>query len=68
MRGLSITLFVIVFYFSNPGFSQIVFEPQQTIGVKDGENVLGIPWIGGLNSSQYSKADLDGDGIEEWIL
>jgi len=68
MRGLSTTLFVIVFYFSNPGFSQVVFEPQQAIGVKDGENVLGIPWIGGLNSSQYSKADLDGDGIEEWIL
>ncbi|MCK5206480.1 MAG: hypothetical protein KAQ79_00620, partial [Cyclobacteriaceae bacterium] len=61
---LSVFLFLIPFFVS----SQVVFEQKFDINVNDGERDLGHPWGGGLNSSQYNKADLDGDGKEELIL
>lgn len=61
---LSVFLFLIPFFVS----SQVVFEQKFDIHVNDGERDLGHPWGGGLNSSQYNKADLDGDGKEELIL
>lgn len=47
---------------------QVVFEQKHDITINDSEHSFKMPWFGGLNSSQYNKADLDGDGQEELIL
>ncbi len=47
---------------------QIIFEQQHALPVTDAEKSLRNPWIGGLNSGQYNKADLDGDGTEELVI
>jgi hypothetical protein len=47
---------------------QLILEPHMDITVSDGEKELGTPWTGGLNSGQYGKVDLDGDGGEEVVV
>ena len=59
---------VIINLLPSLGFSQLVFEPMQDVDVVVNEGSLKIPWNGGLNSGQYGKADLDGDGAEELII
>ena len=65
---LSRLLILIVLLFPLTGVGQVVFEQRQDVVLLDGERSFQLPWIGGLNSSQYNKADLDGDGQEELIL
>jgi len=69
LSGLgSAILCVFISFLSFVVKGQIVFEQKHNIQVTDGEKTFELPWIGGLNSSQYSKADLNGDEIEELIL
>ena len=69
MQGFIIR-FLFIICISSPftGMSQIVFEQKHNVTVWDEELEIDHPWIGGINSSQYNKADLDGDGTEELIL
>lgn len=67
-RLLKETLLAFLFFIPFFVSSQVVFEQKYDIHVLDGEQDFGHPWGGGLNSSQYNKADLDGDGKEELIL
>ena len=62
-------IIILFFYFSHfKGYGQVIFETLHNIKVLDGAQEVEMPWIGGLNSCQYNKADLDGDGREELIL
>ena len=47
---------------------QVIFQQKYDISVVNGEYEYRMPWGGGLNSTQYNKTDLDGDGKEEVIL
>ena len=67
-RVLTGVLQIIIYFLPVAGVAQLVFEPKQEIQVFDGDQKLEIPWTGGLNSGQYNKADLDGDGREELII
>ena len=58
----------IIFLIPLSGFSQVIFEPKFDIDVSEQEEGFANPWIGGLNSNQYNKADLDNDGKDELIL
>lgn len=60
--------FLLVFGIYSPCHAQLVFEPVNSVKLIKEEKELKLPWAGGLNSSQYGKADFDGDGIEEWVL
>ncbi len=50
------------------GFGQLVFEQIYDVPMEIEGGNFDLAWGGGLNSSQYSKADFDGDGIEELVL
>ncbi len=65
--SISIISFILLFlpFIVN---SQAVFEERHDIQVSEFGQDIAMPWAGGLNSCQYNKADLDGDGIEELIL
>jgi hypothetical protein len=49
--------------------AQFIFLPDTSVHVlsMDGQ-VLINPWAGGLNAGQYSKMDLDGDGVEDLVV
>lgn len=49
-------------------FSQVVFDQKFDIPLTEDEETMENPWIGGLNSSQYNKVDLNGDEKEELLL
>ncbi len=50
------------------GFAQVLFEAEYDVPLSvDGKHPA-MAWLGGLNSGQYGKADLDGDGKEELII
>ncbi len=49
-------------------FSQMLFESDYDIPLVIGEKHPGMAWLGGLNSGQYGKADLDGDGKRELVI
>ena len=61
-------LFLLICLFPIVGKGQVLFEQRQDITVLDENKNFILPWIGGLNASQYNKADLDGDDLEELIL
>ncbi|MCK5368512.1 MAG: hypothetical protein KAQ62_08160, partial [Cyclobacteriaceae bacterium] len=67
-RRINRILFIILFLRPFFGTGQVLFEQKQDIRIFDGEQNLELPWIGGLNSGQYNKADLDGDDQEELII
>jgi hypothetical protein len=48
--------------------AQVPMEQLHSIEVNDGDTDILMPWIGGLNSAQYGKADLDNDGAEELVI
>lgn len=67
MVRLFSVLFLSLFSY-HPFYAQLILDPIQDIPYSDGEKILDLPWTGGLNSAQYNKADLDGDGEEELII
>ena len=67
-RRINRILFIILFLRPFFGTGQVLFEQKQDIRIFDGEQNLELPWVGGLNSGQYNKADLDGDDQEELII
>ena len=67
-KTLAAVIQVFVYLLPFHGYGQPVFEPKQDVPVVVDESNLKIPWNGGLNSAQYSRADLDGDTSEELII
>ncbi len=61
-------LIIFIVFLPSVCTGQIVFEQQHAIPVTDAGKSLQNPWVGGLNSGQYNRADLDGDGMEELII
>lgn len=60
------TLIVLILLASN-NFAQESYIYNDSIEVRrDGEQI-NLPWTGGLNHPQFSKMDIDFDGIEELI-
>ncbi len=68
MKQLVGGLLICLSFLSVPVKAQIILEPSNDISVSDGERFYSNPWTGGLNSGQYNKADLDGDGTDELII
>lgn len=66
-RLFQISFFVAVLI---PIFSsaQILFEQEYNIPLTIEGKKPEMPWLGGMNSSQYGKADLNGDGEKELII
>jgi len=64
---LQISFFVILL-FPIPGSAQILFEQEYNIPLTVDNKNPDMPWLGGMNSGQYGKVDLDGDGVEELII
>jgi hypothetical protein len=65
LKGILTALLITVALF---GQSQIVLEQVYDVPVELDGFAFEQSWDGGLNSCQYNKADMDGDGKEELIL
>lgn len=63
-----LTFFLCVLVFPLLSQAQILFEQEYSIPLTLGDKKPDMAWLGGLNSGQYGKADLDGDGVEELII
>ena len=61
------TIFSAIFHFT-PASGQFILEPMQDVPFSDGEKQWNLPWTGGLNAGQYSRADLNGNGKEELVI
>ena len=61
---------IIFFYvFSvNHSSSQILFQYDSSIRVREDEKILLNAWTGGLNSGQYGRIDINGDGEEDLVV
>ncbi|NJN27409.1 MAG: VCBS repeat-containing protein [Cyclobacteriaceae bacterium] len=67
-RLLTVFVFVLALgYFQHSG-AQLLLEQHYDLPIVLPGSSLSLPWGGGLNASQYGKADLDGDGVEELVL
>ena len=60
------TLFFILII--NLSFGQIEFIQNNDIIVEKNGEILTNPWAGGMNFCQFSKIDLDQDGIEDLFI
>jgi hypothetical protein len=49
-------------------FGQYGFSRSDTIKVTENAALIAQPWVGGLNSSQYSRMDLNFDNIEDLVI
>lgn len=67
MMRLSITYFLLL-AFALAGNGQYIFERNDSIPVNNGSIFLTNPWAGGLNWGQYSKIDLDQDGLKDLFV
>ncbi|UII33536.1 T9SS type A sorting domain-containing protein [Fulvivirga ulvae] len=61
-------IFLLTFYIPASIYAQFVYTLDQSVSVKEGDEILNLPWTGGLNSMQYSTMDLDGDGNEDLVV
>lgn len=62
-------LFLAVVMFYCNAQAQFLFNRISTVEVKDTNDVLyKFPWVGGLNSPQFSSADLNNDGIKDLVI
>ena len=60
--------FFLCFFIANYCFGQINFIQNNDIGVvKNGDN-FDSPWAGGLNFAQFSKLDLNLDGVDDLLV
>ena len=62
------TLWITLIIFNCIIKCQINFEQQNNVTVIDNNVELKNPWTGGLNFCQFSKIDLDQDGIEDIFI
>jgi len=60
--------FAFIFMINNLVKAQVPLEQLHNIQMEKGNADISMPWIGGLNSAQYGKADLDNDGTEELVI
>ena len=58
----------ILLFFSLNLFAQFSFRYENDIPLIINGETLGRAWEGGINSAQFQKMDLDGDGIEDLIV
>ncbi len=63
-----VVFFLMVVLWPAMAGAQMLFEPDYDVPLVVGEKHPAMAWLGGLNSGQYNKADLDGDGEEEWVI
>jgi hypothetical protein len=64
------TAFIISFIFliNCPGTSQILFQYDSSINVREEGKILSNAWAGGLNSGQYGRIDINGDQQEDLVI
>src|SRR5690554_4186220 len=60
------TLIILILLASN-NFAQDSFNYNDSIEVRKFGERINLPWAGGLNHPQFSKMDIDFDGVEELI-
>jgi hypothetical protein len=48
--------------------AQVLAFPRLKIPVKTGGQTLEDPWVGGLNTPQFSAADLNQDGVQDLVI
>ena len=68
---MSVTRFLISLFLICPlfGYAQFTYLTDQSIEVEDQNgDVLPLPWAGGLNSAQFNRMDINGDGLEDLVL
>ena len=53
---------------TNNAIGQINFVQSSDITVIRNSNTLGSPWTGGINFAQFSKVDLDLDGVDDLLV
>ena len=53
---------------TNNAIGQINFVQSSDITVIKNSNTLGSPWTGGINFAQFSKVDLDLDGVDDLLV
>jgi hypothetical protein len=58
-------LFTLIF---SQAFSQTVFKMDQEKSIQVNGSTVSIPFSQGINSAQIQTIDLNGDGIEEWVI
>ena len=61
-------LSAILLLFSLNLFAQFSFRYENDIPLTINGETLNRAWEGGINSAQFQKMDLDGDGIEDLIV
>lgn len=49
-------------------FSQILFQYDSSMVVREDKNILHNAWAGGLNAGQYGRIDIDGDGKDDLVV
>jgi Secretion system C-terminal sorting domain/FG-GAP-like repeat len=67
MRNFSKILLFFSFLTSNIAFSQSISRANYPLKDKNGSPFL-FPWAGGLNSPQFSEADLNNDGLKDLVV
>ena len=64
----TICLFVALFFFSVKNFAQIQQFKTLSFPVVQNGSDLKYPFAGGLNAAQWSKADLNHDGVQDMVV
>ncbi|MEN8251653.1 MAG: T9SS type A sorting domain-containing protein, partial [Bacteroidota bacterium] len=64
-RNIILLLFILI-----PGITcgQVLYHFNQDISVIEGEQLLSMPWVGGLNTPQYNELDIDQDGNKDLVI
>ncbi len=68
---LKIKIASTIFFFFlivNQVFPQILFQYDSSMEVREDEKILLNAWAGGLNSGQYGRIDINGDGQEDLVV
>ena len=67
-RIIKITI-LLLWGVATASYGQISFRSDQSIPVRDKNGqLLTLAWSGGINAAQFSKMDLDNDGMEDLVL
>ena len=59
---------ILLFFLPNLVFSQYQFQFKNDVPLTINGSSTGLSWSGGLNSGQFQKLDLNGDGIEDLVI